>query len=403
MPASLATVSGILKEIYEPPLRKQLNEETTTIKRLKRTSKGVSETTGGKYVTFPVHYQRNSGVGARRENESLPTPGNQGTAAAQVGLKYLYGSIKVSGQLFEIVDKDYQAFISAVDLEIEGLKRDVLKDLNRQVFGNGTGALATTSSSGAVSTLVITSGVQNLQIGEFVDYFLPATLTADGAAKGSTTITNITDNGDGTGSVTVSPATVAGLASGDVLVRNGNANREWTGLGAIVTNTGALYNIDPANVGVWKATVDDPGSTRPLAENQIIKNVDAVRTFGGETSLLVASLGVRRAYWNLLVQQRQFVNTKEFTGGFTGLGFTTDQREVPFIADIDAPKSTLYGLDESTLKIYQTGDWSFMDRDGSMWDRVQGFDSYMATLYQYSQMGCDRRNANFVQKNITEA
>jgi hypothetical protein len=44
-----------------------------------------------------------------------------------------------------------------------------------------------------------------------------------------------------------------------------------------------------------------------------------------------------------------------------------------------------------------------MDRDGSMWDRVQGFDSYMATLYQYSQMGCDRRNANFVQKNITEA
>jgi hypothetical protein len=112
---------------------------------------------------------------------------------------------------------------------------------------------------------------------------------------------------------------------------------------------------------------------------------------------------VRRAYWNLLVQQRSFSNTKEFDGGFSGLGFTTDQGEIPLIADVDAPYNSLFGLDESTFKVYQAKDWGFMDRDGSMWDRVPGKDAYQAVLYQYSELGCDRRNANFVMRNVTEA
>jgi hypothetical protein len=43
-----------------------------------------------------------------------------------------------------------------------------------------------------------------------------------------------------------------------------------------------------------------------------------------------------------------------------------------------------------------------MDRDGSMWTRGAGTDSYAATLYQYSELGTYRRNAHAVMTGIAE-
>ena len=78
MPATMATVSAILKEIYEPKIQEQLNDAAVTLKRIERTSEGVGEDVGGRYVTFGVHVRRNSGLGARNELELLPGPGQQG-------------------------------------------------------------------------------------------------------------------------------------------------------------------------------------------------------------------------------------------------------------------------------------------------------------------------------------
>jgi hypothetical protein len=130
--------------------------------------------------------------------------------------------------------------------------------------------------------------------------------------------------------------------------------------------------------------------------------VDQIRTKGSAPTAIYSNLGVRRAYFNLLTQQRQFTNTKEFNGGFTGLTFTTDKGEIPMIADVDCPKNTLYFVNEKELKLYREKDWSFMDRDGSKWQRVIGYDAYAATMYQYSELGTHRRNAHGVIKDITE-
>src|ERR1044071_3234849 len=143
MGATMTTLTAVLKEIYEPSLQMQLNEETTTLKRIERTSEGVTSNVGGKYVVFPIHTRRNTGIGARLENEALPTPGNQTTLAAQVPLRYLYGGVEMTGQTFELAKSNPQAFISAMDLEMQGLKRDLATDNNRMVYGNGTGAIAT--------------------------------------------------------------------------------------------------------------------------------------------------------------------------------------------------------------------------------------------------------------------
>ena len=406
---TLATLSAILKEIYEGEVREQLNNDVVGLRRIEKSSQGIESTVGGKYVTFPVHYGRNGGIGARREMEDLPIAGNQSTAAARIGLKYLYGSMQLSGQAMELADSNTQAFISALNLEKQGLTDDLLKDLNRAVYGTGNGAMGITSTVGAGTVPVITSGMQYFNVGDIVDVYTAANLLADSAPK-ATALTVTAVNAAAT-TITVSASVT--FAAGDTIVRTGSANREWTGLGAICQNAGTLYNIDPNVVDKWRATVDSNGGTpRALTEGLIIKNVDAARTNGCKTSVMLTTLGVRRAYFQLLVQQREFVNTsqdnKSFEGGFVGLAFTTDAGEVPIVADIDAPTGKMFGLDESHIKMYRDADWQFMNRDGGLWRVVPGSgagaikDAYMATMFQYSEIGTDRRGGHWLIQDLIE-
>lgn len=396
MPATLSTVSAILKEVYEPKIRKQLEDSTVALRRIEKSSEGVETTVGGRYVTFPIKTRRNSGIGARNELELLPTPGQQGFAAARVGLKYLYGGVRLSGQTIELADKNYQAFASALEQEVQGLKDDLAKDQNRQVYGNATGVLATVTADAANSLTVDTT--MYLQLGMMIDIYA-ADLSTVRASNRQITAINTS-----TGVITYDGADVSvSTVATDVVVRTGNINREWNGFKSIISDTGTLYNINPATEPVWKAVVDhNSGVNRALSEGLMILMADNIRANGGSTTAIFSNLGVRRAYFNLLVQQRQYTNTKTFDGGFSGLTFTTDNGDIPVVVDIDAPKNTLYFVNEKELTLYRESDWSWMNRDGSMWQRVTGYDAYEATMFQYSEIGCHRRNSQGVIKDITE-
>lgn len=396
MGATLTTVAAILKEVYEPKLRKQLEDETVALKRIEKSSEGIETQVGGKYVTFPIHTKRNAGIGARNEGELLPTPGQQGFAGARVGLKYLYGGIQLTGQTIELADSNYQAFTSVLDKEVSGLKDDVSKDQNRQVYGDGTGVVATVTAD-AANAVTVADGMY-LQEGMQVDILASDLTTVRAADRQLTSV----DPDAGTATYSGADASASIIAT-DVIVRKGNANREWTGFKKIVSDTGTLFNLDPTVEKVWKSTVDhNSGTLRALSEGLLILQADRVRAKGSYVTAMFANLGVRRAYFNLLSQQRQFTNTKTFEGGFTGLTFTTDKGEIPFVVDVDCPKNTVYGINEKELTLYRDSDWSWMDRDGSMWSRVAGYDAYEARLYQYSELGVHRRNAHFVLKDITE-
>lgn len=397
MGATMTTLTGVLKEVYESTLQLQLNEETTALKRVERTSEGVTSNVGGKYVVFPIHTRRNTGIGARLENEALPVPGNQSTLAAQIPLRFLYGGIDMTGQTFELAKTNPQAFISAMDLEMQGLKRDLATDNDRQVFGDGRGYIATITAPVTAATFTVAHSYW-LQLGENVDIYDATGVTQKATGRLITAITAT--------SVTISGANVAVVAT-DIIVRQGNiglathvTQREWTGLGTIIATSGALYGVTDA---VWTANIDsNAGTNRPLSEGLMTNMNDSIRLRGGETTVIFTNLGVRRAYANLLTQQRRFTNTTEFTGGFSGLAFTTDKGDIPVVTDTLAPPNTLIYLNEKELKVYRDTDWQFMDRDGSMWSRRDGYDGYTGYMYQYSELGTHRRNTHGQISDITE-
>lgn len=406
MAATLASITPFLKEVYQGRLREQLNNDTKTLKRIMRSSSGVTNEVGGKYVTFPVHTRRNSGIGSRNEMEALPVPGQQGTAAARVGLKYAYGGVQLTGQAIALSDTDPKAFAKALDVELDGLKTDLQKDMNRQVYGDGTGSIGAVSA--VVTSITVPVGDARLfQIGELVDLItLPTTVTVAGRTILAVSLAV------GANSVTLSGAAVGPTVVGQIFVRQGSGpsaagTREITGFAAIASATGILYNIDPSVEPEWTATVDaNAGVGRSLSEARMILMADTVRTRGGKTTVIFQSLGVRRAYFNLLSQLRQVVNEQKFTGGFTGLAFTTDDGEIPVVADVDAPLSTQYFLNEDALTFYRDEEWHWLDRDGSMWKQVRDvngdYDAYYARMVEYHELGTDRRNTHGVIRDLTE-
>jgi hypothetical protein len=384
MAATLSTITPLLKEVYEGRIREQLNNEVTALKRITRSSSGVSNETGGKYVTFPVHTRRNAGLGARNEMEALPAAGQQGHAAARIGLKHQYGGIQLTGQAIAMSSTDPKAFAKVIDNEIEGLKNDWKKDLNRQVYGSGNGAIGTVRANGTGVNIVPVADARAFQIGAVVDVVtLPATV-----AVSARTVTAI-DLTAGANTVTLSGATF-NVASGQILVRTGSGpsaggNREITGLEAIIAASGTLYNIDPASEPEWTAEVSANGGTaRALSEGLMIQMADRIRTRGGKTTVIFQSLGVRRSYFNLLSQTRSTVNQQEFTGGFTGLAFTTDNGEIPVVADVDAPLGKQYFVNEEAL--------TFGD-----------YDAYYARLVEYHELGTDRRNTHGLISDLIES
>jgi hypothetical protein len=397
MGATLTTATNILKEIYEPRIREQLQNHLRTSKRLEQTSEGVTSEVGGKYVVFPIHVRRNHGIGARQEMEQLPTAKNQGYARAQVNLAYLYGSVRLSGQTMELAQSNFQSFASVLDQEINGIQTDLAKDYNRQVYGTSVGVLGTVTGVNAAGVIPMTN-TQYMEVGMEVDVYNAAGNTLKTTAAGAT-VTAVVKNT----SITIDETPTATVA-GDIVVRQGNLNRETIGLAQIVSNTGTLYNVDPTVEPTWKSVVNaNGGANRALSESGMITMIDDIYTQGGNTTVICTTLGVRRSYFNLLVQQRRYSNTKEFEGGFKGLVFTTDNGEVPLISDVDCQPNSMYFLNEKELKIYRESDWSFMDRDGSKWQRVIGFDAYDATLYKYCQLGTHRRNTHGLLDDITES
>jgi hypothetical protein len=411
MTTTLTTAANILKEVYEPKVRDQLQSEVVTISRIEKTSEGVeSNSVGGKYVRFGVRVQRNHGIGSRNEMEALPSPRTQDYRDAQLRLSYGYGAIQLSGQSFELAESNTQAFATVLDQEVEGIKEGLRKETNRQAYGTSQGVLAV-AVSGSTTTFVVgaATGLQYLEIGMFVDlYNSTSTVASPVLVTAAAQITDIT-----VATLTVTLTTVGAVGAGFFLTRTGSHQKEPVGFEQIVAGlastatalgngAGALYNITH---GTWTGNMDTTAGA--ISEGRMINMIDTIRQRGGKTTVGFCSLGVRRAYANLLEQQRRYVNTTSFKGGFSGIAFTTDTGEIPIVADFDCQAGRLYFLNEDQIKIYRAADWSFMNRDGNMWQRLIDstgeYDAYRARLFSYWQIGTHRRNTHGVMTSITEA
>lgn len=393
MGSTLASIDATLKEVYEGDVRRQLMDETVALKRVTRSSEGVSNETNGKYVTFPVHVRRNGGLGSRNESEALPNAGQQGYAAARLALKSDYLGIELTGHSIDMSDTNPKAFAKSLDEEMERGRTDFKKDLNRQIYGNGSGAI-TTVRAVVTSTTIPVVDARLFWVGSHVIDVVTAPSTVVATAR-TVTARDLTP---GANTITISGAAITTVV-GQLITLTGSVNREITGLGAIIANSGVLYNINPATEPEWTSEVDSNGGTpRALSEGLMLRLVDRVRSRGGKTTAVLTDDGSFRAYWALLSQLRGFTNTQDFSGGYKGLSFSAGASEIPVVSDFDAPLGVMHFINEDDITFYRDEDIHWLDRDNSILkqkvDASGRYDIWQAHMVERHELGIGRRNTH---------
>lgn len=400
---TMASISGLLKEVYEPQIVSQLYDDAVGWKRITSSSEGVTERAGGKYVDFPIVVGRNQGISYRNEEEELGDPGRGQYSEVHVELKYGYGRGRLSGQTFELADGNPQAFTTAVDTEMDLLKDAIKRDQNRIFYGDGSGLITPVSTNmGGNGLSFVVTDPHFLQTEMDIDLLT----MSNGTALAGGTNRTISAINRTTKTVTVEADSLPfNATTTEGVYRRGNYEREPEGLASIVDDTGILYGVDPSSVDEWRAVDINHGGS--ISESVMVRMCDEIYQRGGKVSAIFTTLGVRTAYWELLQQQRRFTDDKEFNGGLVGTPFNYAGRQIPIVADPDLRPGVsgdlMYFLQEDVFKFYHTGDWKFIDRDGSMFRMVKGFDSYEFVMRRYWQLGIKRRNVNGVIRGVTSA
>ena len=419
MPATLSTVDAILKDDYKEYLD-NLNEANFILSQVETRK----DTVQGRIARHAVHLGRSSGVGARAEGGTLPTAANQSYATVPVPVRYVYGRIQLSGPTIKQAVTDRGAFIDALDAEMEGIKKDAMKDVNRQLWGTSNGVIAQCGTTSSATTVVLASTTGSTALrqlffdgGMVVDIGTVASPTTVASARTITSVdeTNKTIAISGAAVTTSSSHFVfrsgAGGASSNT-GQPGDGQVELTGLQTIVDDTAILHTINPSSQPKWKSYVNsNSGTNRSITETLITGSIMKTLTNSGKKpSLLVSAEGVNLAISNLLLSLKRNMEQTQLKGGYAGIQFYSpsvsgkgDEAPTALYADFDCPNNRLYGINPDVLVYHQVGDgFQFMDLDGAVMNRKPDVDAYEATLYAYGELACKQRNAHFVIKDITE-
>ena len=407
MALNLTTADAALKENYLPAIRNQLNNEIPTLTVIEPRKQELE----GRRTVLSLQVGRNAGIGARLDGGTLPTAGNQQYAEERVTLRYIYGRMEVSGPAIAAMRSDRGSFVRAVDSETRGLTTDLKRDVNRQLWGTSNGVIAAVDTTAASTTLELLTTTTEVQMRHFfvgmrIDIGTVAELGAgSGGPVYGAVVTGINFAAR---QLVLDQAVTAAVGDFVAIAGSGGATttqKELTGLQSIVAASGALFNVDPATYPLWASTVDANGGTpRTITEALMEGVIDDIGIESGEfPTHAFASHGVRRAYANLLMSNKRYVNTVDLKGGYKGLVLASPNGDLPIIVDRDVPSNSIFFLNVNHLWFGKGEDWGWMDEDGAVLSRVANKDAYEATLKVYAELFTDKRNAHGKLADITEA
>lgn len=395
--ATRTAYDAVLKEFYAGPLNKQLNDATPLLTQFTQSTDNVDF--AGRRVIVPIWTGRSGGHGARREEEALPAPGAQVTKNAIYTLKTLYGAFRLSGHVIRFTKNDIGSFVRAMEMEMDGIKTDLSIQVARILYGDGTAAVATitaASSTTVINLLTNEALVKGyLYVGSVVDVGTIVNPESRNAAAG--TIHTVTAVSVSAATVTVSPALATAPVATEFIFIGDNADatssKEPTGLRALVSSVATTVGtITEASEPTWVPQRDVAAAA--LTVDRMIQMRGKLRQAGlspdGTGSFIVTDDFGLRTFWNAHAAMLNYNNPTNVDGGFKSVEFAG----TTLFSDHHCPWGTMFFLDKKSFKIYNTGDWSYLDEDGRILKQVAGYDAWEGFLVRDFEIGAIRRNTS---------
>ena len=400
----ISAFDAALRIFYLHIIRKQLSEKSILLQNIKKDTKRIDAS--GKYARLTLNYEWSQGIGARAEGADLPGNVDAGYVNSDVYMKYVYGRIKISGPVMSASRDNKGSIARALSSEMQSATTCLRNDINRQLFGDGSGALALVASDsydgGTGLTTVTVDTTKYIKKGMKFDTY--DAKTGGTISQNSKTVLSV---------LTSTTFTVTGDISGETgnyIFREDthsagtspNVDKEMMGLLGIIDQddyVGTLQGIDRSAGGGnqwWEASIQGSGSNADLKLSDLQDAWTKGEQNDAVTKFIVTTFSLRDAYADLLMSDRRYVNTLELKGGFKGLAFN----DVPIVADKDAIANTMFLVDPSTLSLFISKDLSWMDDDGSILSRVANKDEFEAIMRIYQNLGVDNCVKNVALRSV---
>lgn len=391
------TLLELMKEVYDPMIAEQQNLTAFTWNEFDENDTDEMKL-GGKGWVFENNMGGNQeGIGARAERGTLPSAGTQRWKQGTVLPKYHYGTWELTGPMIMSAKKNVEAFANSQTSEMQRLTKDVIKDLNRVVWGSGSGQLGLVKSEEAGATFDVSAADSiNFRLNMVVDVWVGVTAVIRDTATGLT-IDAMAVQADGDMRITLSVDKT--LVAGDMVTRTGarvpaGGDNEILGLKAAIDDGTVMvtyHGVSRTTYPLFKGNVLSNGGTlRNMSLDLHQQAIDACSEMGGEEpDWLRMNQGQRRKFFDLVAPDVRF-QPMEFRAGFRRLSYNG----IEVTVDIDHPRTEATYVTRKEIKKYTMFPLGILDLDGQTMRQVVNQDLWRGHLGLYGNLATKRPNCH---------
>lgn len=349
-------------------------------------------------ATIPVRLSRHAGIyGVTESDNTLPTPGGPGINAATVSAKYITGTFRITLQSMQVREGS-GAVVSLMKENVRSLSIDYIHDMNRQFFGNATGAIARAASNTAGNSTTLTLSKPIFGVAatssngdiDFADYFPVGSTVKVGSVTAAVTAV-------GANELTVSPGILTAADTVSKANEAGTASAELDGLAVMVAGSGTAY-LSLTNSG-WVAarSTSQAAGSNTLTE-AMLDTVFIAAGKAGRPDVFIMNQTLWRKYASLLASNKRYTGRETYYGGTPGLEYAGGNAVV--LLDYDCPDDAAYVLSTEDLQLLQWKDFDLEDGTEGKALRVPGTLNYEIVGSWFGNIATGVRRAHAVTFNM---
>lgn len=383
-----ATQVDILKHDYLPVAQEQLNNKVSPwYTRLEKSTKHVY----GDKIIKAITYGQSGGVSTAAETSNYPTSGGTYPKQFEVVTKNLFGILDISKKAKKASENNRGSFVNLVTQQVKALTNSLSLNVDRQLYGDGTGIITQVNHGGGYSgaTAIVVDDETNLMEGMIVDILNHSSHAVEADAV------RITDVNRSNHTITIGTSSTV-TDDADICIQD-SYNLEMTGLNAIFSDTGNIYNLSRTTYS-WLVPYM-LGSIGVLDELDIQKAIDYVNDFTiGDIDFLVCSPGVRRSYQQLMGSLRRNIEPMTLEGGFKTMSYNG----IPLLGTRRVGAGKMMGLTTKYFFEGNMGDWEWDNEGGASLRGLEDKNVLRGTLSKFADIIDEVPGANFELSGITE-
>ena len=393
--ATTTTVlQAYLKHVYREGVTDQRNLATPLWTSL------MSQSVPGLDAESMIKLSGHATAALGTEDGALPIAHTARRAILQEGRSYMRSVFRISTVALMGVNAGKQQWFNAFDDDVADARFSLKRKLNVFAWGQGLGVFTTTTaaSTGATGSDIAVARTRDLLPGQRIDFIRAAASTPFSASETNCIITAVNPVAK-TITVTSGDLGTFAIQEGDRICDYGSYNLSFPGLDLICTRDEPLLGLDPATTPEWQPGFDldlqaDYGGN--LSDELMNKGFDdIVVDIGGDVTVIWTTAAIRRmmvSQWDLNVRHGY---DGDYQSGFGSVTYLYGDRIIQIRVDPGCPTGHLYYLNENDIEVTQlTNGIQLFDKDGSVLDRIDGYDGLGGYWIWYGSMRINRRNTH---------